>query len=331
MNRLTLSLALTPNHFSRPLIDGSVAVQGVEFIPTTLNASELYWRQLRFGDFDVSEMSLSSLYIAHARGNRQWTALPVFNMRRFFHTLIMVRKAAGIRVPADLRGKRVGVPEYQQTSAVWSRGVLQHEFDVRPGEIEWFMERGADRSHGAATGFAPPPGVRVHQIAPESSIGEMLLGGSLDATLLYLRSDNLVDRSKADLGAQEAVSSLFADPLAEGCRYHARTGLYPINHTVVVRTSLLEQHPWLALNLYTGFVAAREAIHAIRRSALAPWIDTGSLGVDVVRALQSDPAPYGLKYARRELATIARYLHEQGLTGGEVALDEVFAPSTLEL
>ena len=150
------------------------------------------------------------------------------------------------------------MPEYQQTWAIWSRGALQHEFGVHPREIEWFMERNPDKSHGGATGFTPPDGVRVNQIPPTTSMGEMLLRGELDGSIHYLQEKNLVDRSTVDVST--VTRHLFPDPAAEGRRYYAKTGLFPINHTVVVRRSLLEQHPWIALNLYSAFVAAKAEI-----------------------------------------------------------------------
>src|SRR5438067_10042096 len=172
---LELSIALSDNERTRPLIEGRVAPQGIKPVVTVVRPSEMFWRQLRFAEFDVSEMSMSSLIIASSRGDRRWAAIPIFTMRKFFHTSIVVRADSDIEQPADLRGKRIGVPEYQQTWAIWSRGTLQHEFGVHAREIEWFMERNPDKSHGGATGFTPPPGVRVNQIAPSTSIGGMLL------------------------------------------------------------------------------------------------------------------------------------------------------------
>ena len=328
---LELSLALSDNANTRPLLDGHVEAEGIRLIPTAVHPSEMFWRQLRFGEFDVSEMSMSSLLIATARGPTPWVALPVFTTREFFHTRILVRSEAGISAPADLRGKRVGVPEYQQTAAIWGRGVLQHEFGVHAREIDWFMERGADKSHGGATGFAAPAGVLVNQIPPSTNIGEMLVRGELDATLLYLTDRNLVDRSRIDLSADARVRPLFADRTAEGRRYYAKTGIYPINHTVVVRRALLELHPWIALNLYSGFAAARERLARQADAFLAPYLATGVLGDEAKRALARDPMGYGVKAARPVLETIAQYVHEQGLTERRVALDEIFAPSTMDL
>jgi 4,5-dihydroxyphthalate decarboxylase len=329
--KLELSLALSDNPNTRPLLDGRVEAEGLRLVPSAVHPSEMFWRQLRFGEFDVSEMSMSSLLISTARGATPFVALPVFTTREFFHTRILVRTDAGIATPADLRGKRVGVPEYQQTAAIWSRGALQHEFGVMAREIEWFMERPPDKSHGGATGFKPPAGVKVTPIPPSTNIGAMLLERELDATLLYLTNPNLVDRSRIDLSRHPDIRPLFADREAEGRRYYAKTGIYPINHTVVVQRAVLERHPWIALNLYAAFAAARA--RAIREASenLGPFFAVGLLGDDARQALGRDPMPYGMRAARPVLETIAQYVHEQGLTDRCVGLEELFAPSTMDL
>jgi 4,5-dihydroxyphthalate decarboxylase len=327
---LELSIALSDNERTRPIIEGRVSPQGITLVPTMVHPSEMFWRQLRFAEFDVSEMSMSSLLIATSRGDTRWAAIPVFTMRKFFHTSIIVRTDSGIAKPADLRGKRIGVPEYQQTWAIWARGILQHEFGVHAREIEWFMERNPDKSHGGATGFAAPAGVRVNQIPPSTNIGEMLVRGELDGAIHYLVDKNLVDRSRVDVST--VTRTLFADPAAEGHRYFAKTGLFPINHTVVVRRSLLERHPWIALNLYSAFVAAKEEIAACGQSYLHWYFETGLLDDAAQRTLaQNDPLAYGFKAARPVLETIAQYVHEQGLSARKVELKEIFAPSTLDV
>ena len=327
---LELSIALSDNERTRPLLEGRVAPQGIRLVPTMVHPSEMFWRQLRFAEFDVSEMSMSSLIIAVSRGDTRWVAIPVFTMRKFFYTSIIVRNDSGIAVPADLRGKRIGVPEYQQTWAIWSRGILQHEFDVHARDIEWFMERNPDKSHGGATGFTPPPGVRVNQIPPTTNMGEMLIRGELDGSLHYLAENNLVDRSTVDVSG--VTRYLFPDPAAEGRRFYAKTGLFPINHTVVVRRSLLESHPWIALNLYSAFVAAKEEIARAGRSYLQWYFESGLLDGGVKRTLaEHDPLAYGFKAARPVLETVAQYVHEQGLSARPVDVREIFAPSTLDV
>ena len=329
--RLPLSIALSNNPNTRPLIDGAVAPAGISLTTTVVHPSEMFWRQLRFAEFDVSEMSMSSLLISTARGPTRWVALPVFTTREFFHTRILVRADAGISSPADLKGKRVGVPEYQQTAAIWGRGVLENEFGVRPRDMEFFMERVADKSHGGASGFKPPAGVTVHQIPASTNIGEMLVAGELDATLLYLTHRNLVDRSRIDFSVDKRVRPLFPDRPAEGRRYYAKTGIYPINHTVVIRRTLVEKHPWIALNLYSAFAAARAEVLRAGNVALASHFETGLIGEDVRNAVATDPMAYGVKATRKVLETIADYVHAQGLTDRRVKIDELFVPSTMDL
>jgi 4,5-dihydroxyphthalate decarboxylase len=328
---IELSLALSDNPNTRPLLDGLVEADGIRLTPTAVHPSEMFWRQLKFAEFDVSEMSMSSLLIATSKGPTPWVALPVFTTREFFHTRMLVRTDAGINTPADLRGKRVGVPEFQQTAAIWGRGVLQHEFGVKTSEIEWYMERVADKSHGGATGFAAPKGVTVHQIPEHKNIGEMLVAGELDATLLYLTNRNLVDRSRLDLSSDPRVRPMFPDREAEGRRYYAKTGLYQINHTVVVRRSLYEQHPWIALNLFKAFAAAKAQVRQHGEAFLRNYFITGLIAPEAKAALAKDPMAYGVNSTRNVLETIAQYVHEQGLTSRRVALEELFAPSTMDL
>lgn len=340
---LDLSMVLSVNERTKPLLDGRVEAQGLRLIPTGVHPSEMFWRQLKYQEFDVSEMSMSSLIIATERGDRTWAALPIFTTREFFHTRALVRVDAGIEKPADLKGKRVGVPEYQQTAAVWSRGALQHEFGVAPSDIIWHMERTPDVSHGGPTGFTPPAGVTLHRIPPTSSIGEMMLKGELDATLIYLTDKNLVDRSRIDLLGSGKVRRLFPDQHAEGQRFFRKTGLYPINHCVVVRRTLLEQHPWIALNLYKAFVAAKEMAIAQMAASLEPYFAVGAvagvsagtgqdaLGTGVKAVIDADPLAYGFKASRKVLETIVAWNHEQGLTKAPVRLTDLFWPSTLDL
>jgi 4,5-dihydroxyphthalate decarboxylase len=341
---LDLAMVLSINERTKPLLDGRVEAQGLRLIPTGVHPSEMFWRQLKYQEFDVSEMSMSSLIIATAHGDRTWAALPIFTTREFFHTRALVRIGAGIDNPSDLRGKRVGVPEYQQTAAMWSRGVLQHEFGVKPSEITWFMERTPEVSHGGSTGFAPPPGVTVNRIPMSTNIGEMLMRDELDATLLYLTDRNLVDRSRIDLLGSGKVRRLFPDQLAEGQRFFAKTGLYPINHCVVVRRRLLDQHPWIALNLYKAFVAAKDMAIAQMTASLEPYLATGAIGARITTtagsdalgpgiktAIDADPLAYGFKASREVLETIVAYNHEQGLTSEPVALADMFWPSTQDL
>jgi 4,5-dihydroxyphthalate decarboxylase len=331
MAKLQLSLIMGANDRSRPVLNGSVQPDGIDLTCTVAHPSEIFWRQLKFQEFDVSEMSLSSLLMAVANGNTDWVGLPIFTSRRFFHTGVWIRTDRGIEKPEDLKGKRVGVPEYQQTAALWSRGVLKHEFGVDPQDIEWWMERTEERSHGGATGFQPPPGVRFNRIPGDDSIGNMLMDGRLDATLLYLTDNNLVDRSRITLEGNPKFRLLFPDPTAEGRRYYQKTGIFPINHGMVVRRSIYEQNPWVVLNIFNAFRKAKADVAARTRELAATHIDLGLLPIDARKALAVDAYPYGVKSNKLVLETVTEYSHEQGLTPRKVSLDEVFAPSTMDL
>ncbi|NKB22513.1 MAG: hypothetical protein GKS01_18665 [Alphaproteobacteria bacterium] len=328
--KLTLSIATDTNPRTRPIMDGAVEIDGVDLIHTALHPSEMFWRQLKFGDFDVSEMSFSSLIKAVARGDDSWVGIPVFTTHHFFQNWILIRKDAGIEKPEDMRGKRIGVPEFQQTAAVWSRGMLKHEFGVDQTEMEYFMERLPETSHGGATGFQPPPGVTVNQIPIETNIGEMLLDGELDATLLYLSRPNLVDRSSADLWNHPNFGYLFPDPEAESLRYYQKTNIYPINHTMVIRRTLAEEHPWLLLNILKAFNKANEVANQQRLEHIDYYRASGLISADAYKALSEPLVEHGVKANRETLEAATLYSYEQGLTPRQVALDEVFARNTLD-
>ena len=323
---LQLSIGITNNPRTWPIIDGTVKPDGIDLIPTVLHPSELFWRQLHFSEFAVSEMSCSSFLIAIARGDTRFVGLPIFTTRRFFHTSILVRRAAGIEKPADLKGKRVGVPEYQQTAALWGRGVLQHEFGVHAKDMEFWMERTPEMSHGGATGFKPPPGVTVNQIPADKSIGSMMLKGELDAVLHYLSGRNLVDRSRADLAHNSDFKYLFDDPIAEGVRYYKKTGLLPINHQTVVRRDVFEKEPWVVLNLLKAFNRANEIANEQRVEHVADHIAAGLLSGDAKTGLLH----HGVEANRKVIETIAQYSLEQGLTPRLIKVEELYAPSALD-
>jgi 4,5-dihydroxyphthalate decarboxylase len=327
-----LSLGISSNPRTWPVIDGRAQAAAVAFHTNVLHPGELFWRQLHFGDFDVAEMSMSSLMMAQARGDDRWVGLPIFTTRNFFHTLILVRRDAGIASPSDLLGKRVGVPEYQQTAALWSRGVLQHEFGVSPTQMEFWMERLPSHSHAGAVGFQPPPGITIHQIPADKSIGSMMLSGELHATLLYLYAPKptLTDRSVVDLANHPDIVPLFPDPAAEGARYQKKTGFYHINHGMVIRRTLLEKHPWLALNILKAFRQANDIADREREEHVAYHVATGRLSSAARDALRERFVHHGVKSNRRVLETAAQYSFEQGLTPRLMQLEEIFAHSMLE-
>jgi len=265
--------------------------------------------------------------MAVAAGDERWLGIPVFTTRKLFHTEILVRRAAGIDKLADLKGKRVGVPEYQQTAALWTRGALEHEFGVRARDMEWWMERVPSHSHRGSVGFTPPPGVTIRQVPAEKNLGTMMLAGEVDATVHYIANANLVDRSRIDLANHPDIRPLFPDPLAEGVRYYKKTGLLPINHGMVVKRSLAERHPWIVLNVLKAFERANDIAERERLEHAQYHVATGLASAD---ALRTPLVRHGVKANRLVLETAAQYSEEQGLTPRRVRLEELFAPSAMD-
>ena len=224
--RIPLSIGITDNPRTWPIIERRVKPDGIDLVPTVLHPSELFWRQLRFAEFDVSEMSMSSLMIAKSKGDDRFVGIPVFTTRLFFHTTILVaerRQDRQARRPQGQAGRRAGVSA--DRGAVGARRAGERVRRRRRSDMEFWMERNPSKSHGGATGFKPPPGVTVNQIPEDKSIGSMMVSGELDAVMFYLVDPNLIDRSTVDLHSHPDIKPLFPDPLAEGVRYYKKTGL----------------------------------------------------------------------------------------------------------
>jgi 4,5-dihydroxyphthalate decarboxylase len=218
-----------------------------------------------------------------------------------------------------------------QTSALWTRGVLEGEFGIAPADMTFFMERVPARSHAGAIGFKPPPGVTIKQIPPEQSIGSMMLAGELDACMSYNRKqDDLIDRSDADLDHHPDIRPLFADPAAEADRYYKKTGIYPINHGMVVKRAVFERNPSVTLNILKAFDRANDIADAERRAHVAYHFETGLVPPDYRKALATRIVRHGLKANRVTLEMAAKYSNQQGLTQRTMPMDQLFAPNTLD-
>lgn len=329
---IQLSFAMAPNPRNRAIFDGRVSPDGIDLVCNEVGPSELFWRQLRHAEFDISEMSISSLLISLANGDDRWIGLPVFTTRRFFHASALARRDSGIDSPADFKGRRIGVPEFQQTAALWARGALKHEFGVDQTKVEWWMERTPEHSHGGATGFRPPPGTTVNQIPADKNIGSMLLSGELDATIIFFEGggSNNIDRSVGNLHEHLDIRSVFADPSAEGIRYYNKTGIYPINHAMMIRRSVAETYPWVITNIYKAMVEANIVAERERVEHVHYHLECGLLPPEMRSAVETTLIEHGIAANRRTLETACAYSQEQGLTSRVLALDEIFAGSTLD-
>jgi 4,5-dihydroxyphthalate decarboxylase len=337
MPKLTFSFISGYNDRVEPLMRGEVEIEGAEIVPTYSDPSETFWRQLKFGEFEISEMSLSSYLIARSRGI-DMMALPVFPSRRFMHMEHSIHLDAGIEKPQDLEGKRIGVGEYQQTAALWFRGVIEHDFGVSQYKVDWYMERSEELSHGGATGFTPPPGISFNRIPSDKSLASMLVNHELDAAPVgrtFRRETNVIDRS-TQIRALDAdwskVRPLFPDRITEGARFFRDHGFIPANHAYAIRGDVYKKYPWLAFNLYSAFVKSKEVAMAKLADSIPSALIFGPEYLAQTRSIFGpDPYPYGVKANRAMIQTIIDYSHEQGLTPEKLKIEDLFAPSTLDL
>jgi 4,5-dihydroxyphthalate decarboxylase len=319
--RVTLACGATDR--TMPLILGDVRPAGIDLTFLRMYPEEVFWRMTRHAEFDAAEMSLSSYVLRRSRGDDSVLAIPVYTSREFRHSCVWVRADADIHTPADLKGTRMGVPEYQMTAAVWIRGFLSDDFGVQPTDMHWFSgglyEPGREEKLPISI-----PGLALQAIGPDQTLSAMLLQGELDAIM--------GPRPPRGFPGPR-VRRLFPDFRQVEVDYFNRTGVFPIMHTVVIRRELLDREPWVARSLYDAFCAAKTAAmtqltEAVVLAVTLPW---QIAEVESTIALMGeDYWPYGVERNRRALETLMRYSCEQGLAQRGVPIEELFAPSTLD-
>jgi 4,5-dihydroxyphthalate decarboxylase len=331
---LTLAFISAFNERVEPLMNGTVRAEGIELVPTYSHPAETFWRQLKFGEFEVAEMSMSSFLIARSQG-ADMIALPVFPSRRLFQTELSHHIDSGIEKPEDLAGKRLGVAEYQQTAALWIRGILEHDFGVSQYKIHWYMERSEEMSHGGATGFKPPPGISFNRIPPNQSLASTLLANELDVAHIaspWVLQPNALDRSSrlGGTGEWSKVKPLFPDRMAEAARFQKQHGFLPVNHTYIIRGDIHKNYPWVADSLCRGFIEAkRVAQEKLAESIPAALIFGAEYAAMTRELLGDDPFPYGIDQNRGMLDTIIDFSFEQGLTPRRMKIEELFAETAV--
>jgi len=287
----------------------------------------LFFRAIRGHEFDVCELSLSSYMMAVARGGDiPYIGLPVFLSRTFRHSAIYVRSDRGIERPEDLRCRRVGVPEYQITAAVWARGLLEDDYGVRPSDFEWLQGGLEEPGRVEKVALALPPEIRLSSIPADQTLDAMLRSGELDAVIA-------MRPPKCFLEGDPKVRRLFPDYWAEEERYFERTGIFPIMHLVGVRRELVQRHPWLANSLFSAFVEAKQlAMRELEKTAALPislpWL--GPMVERTRKVMGADFWPYGVQENRRTLEAVVAYAHRHGTTARRLEVEELFVPSTLE-
>ncbi len=313
MRKLELTLACGRYDRTQPLIDGRVQPEGVDLTFLPLRPGETFWRMLNHGEFDVSEMSLSSYTILRSEGDTRFIAIPVFPSRVFRHSALYVRADSSIERPEDLKGKRVGVGDYQMTAAVWVRGFLTHEYGVTSEDVVWVTGK-------PIRSIKPPDGIRLESIPDDTTLEAMLERGEIDALISVMIPRKL----------GQTVRRLFRDSRKVEIEYYKKTRIFPIMHTLVLKTSLYEEKPWLAVSFYRAFCRARDLAHQSTYDTDAltvslPWV------IDEVEATRGIFGPqiwdYSIEGSFPTLNALATYLDEQKLSRRRMSVDELFVPN----
>ena len=327
MSQLRLTFAAWDYDRVKPIMDGTLRPEGIEIEPIVSRPSETFFRMLRKQEFDVSELSLANYTMLRAEGDEKFIAIPVFPSRLFRHSCIFVNKKAGINEPKDLVGKKIGVPEYSMTAAVFARGLLLHEYGVEPDSIEWFSGTQDGLKRPSRIDFDLPKSIVLHRMPPEKDMGPMLDQGELDAII----SPNAPHSLNND---PSPVRRLFPDYRQSEKDYFLRTGIFPIMHTVVFRREIYDANPWAALSLYSAFKKAKELAYAemMETDALKitlPWVVAEM--EETQRVMGHDFWPYGIEPNQLALKVLPQYLYEQNLISRIPKTEELFAENTLGL
>ncbi|WP_047154196.1 ABC transporter substrate-binding protein [Aneurinibacillus tyrosinisolvens] len=326
MSKLNLTFACWDYDRIQPLTNGTVQPKGINLNWLNMPVEETFFRMMRHQEFDVSELSLSSYLIAKDRGFPNFTAIPVFVSRFFRHSGIYIHAHSGIEKPEDLRGKRVGIPEYQLTACLWIRGILQSEYGVAASDMNWYM--GGEETPGRVEKVALnlPPEIKIQSIGAEQTLNEMLESGEIDAMIAPRAPSSFLDGSPN-------VKRLFPDYVSVEKEYYKKTGIFPIMHVVAIKDEILERHPWVAYNLYQAFVEAKKVTYqglyqTAAAKATLPWLIAE---VERTRELMGDDFwPYGLEKNRKTLEAAIQYSYEQGMINKQLEVENLFAGSTLE-
>jgi 4,5-dihydroxyphthalate decarboxylase len=325
---LALTVAAWDHDRVLPVLDGRVPVQGAAIEAHILPTTQLFAIAVQEARFDVTELSLSSHILQVARGDAAYTAIPAFVSRAFRHNGFYRRAGSGIQTLVDLAGRRVGVPEYQMTAALWMRGIMSDEYGVPATSIHWrtgALDQGVRHERLALT---PPPDLKITPIRDGETLQDLLLAGELDALLAP-------NPPRGFLAGDARIERIFPDFETAERDYHARTGFFPIMHVIAVRRSLAQDHPWLPGALYKAFSAGRDLalqrlqdvwLGSANRLSL-PWLNAS---LERTRAaMGANWWPYGFTGGRAEIAAMCRYSVEQHLAPRLVTPEDLFHPSLL--
>lgn len=324
MAKLNLSIAVRDYDRTRPLSDGMVQIDGVDPVFMALDPEEIFFRAFRRAEFDICELSMSSFTVKTAQGNCPYVGVPAFVSRAFRHTAIYVRTDR-IKKPADLKGRKIGVPEYQLTANVWARAILEDDHGVKPSDIHWIRGGLEEAGRPEKIAITLPKDVRLENAPDGRTLSSMLEAGEIDGFI--------GPRVPPGFGRNPNIGWLFADPVAAAKDYFKRTRIFPIMHLVGVRRQLAERHPWLPGAVFKAFeqskmIAFEKLADTSSTKVTLPFVEERLMEARTL--MGEDFWSYGVASNRTTLETFLRHHHSQGLSSRLVAVEELFHPGTLE-
>lgn len=327
MEPIDLTVAMTHYDHTADLVTGKVRVEGVNLRCLDFKVEEIFYRFEQFKEWEVSEMSMATYISLISRDDKSMVGLPVFPSRVFRHSAIYVRRGE-IKVAKDLIGKRIGVPEWAMTAAIYARALLVHEFGVPLDSVAWFQGGVNQAGRNEKVPLALPSGVKVTPVM-DKSLDQMLVNGELDAIITAHAPSSFED-------GNPDIVRLIDNSLDAEMEYAKRTGVIPIMHLMVVKREVVEEYPWILRNLYTAFDEARAKSFA--RLAVAPAGPASRVPVlwleEAVRktreAFGGQSFPYGVEENRATLEAFAKWSFEQGVAHRELTLEELFSPQVMQ-
>lgn len=322
MSKLHLTFASTSYDRVRALEDGRVRPEGVDLNFVPLPVEETFFRQLKFQEFDLCEMSLSSYVLTLDSDDPPFVALPVFPSRYFRHQTMFVNTGSGIGRPEDLKGKRVGVPEYQITAGVWQRGMLQERYGVHPRDMTFHAGGVQQPGRSEKLALSLPNDVSVTPIREDQTLSQMLAEGEIDALFSASVPPSFYESSQ--------VERLFPEYKNAEQEYFRDTGIFPIMHLVVLKRDVYEKHRWLGRSLMKAFeealqLAKEDLMYRSSLKTMLPWL--ADHVEETRRVMGDDYWHYGIERNRETLETFLRYSHEQGLAQRRWRPEEIFVPN----
>jgi 4,5-dihydroxyphthalate decarboxylase len=319
--KVTLSLAICEYDHVHDLISGTVPVEGIGLNIQTFPIQEIFYRFTRHREWDVSEMSLGMYVSLLSQGDASLTAIPVFTSRMFRQSAFFVRRDGPVRTAEDLRGRRIGCPDWSHTAGIYARGFLAHDLGIPIEDLEWVQAGVNEPGRAEQLEMKYPAGMK-RSVEAEKSLDRMLLSGEIDVVLSS-------HPPKSALADDAPVVRLFNGGMAEESKYFKRTGIFPIMHVVAMRRDVHERHPWAAMNLYTAFEEAkRRSLARMMDSTISrypfPW--TFEYAKHAKALFGADFWPYGIDRNRTTLEAFLAFAFEQGVAHRPVKLDELFPP-----